>query len=41
MGTQLEFCDMENRYESNISYHLVCLGCGKIVDYVKQIPIPI
>ncbi len=40
---ELEFYDMENRYESNISHHLdlVCLGCGKIVDYVDQIPIPI
>src|SRR5208337_2319115 len=40
---ELEFYDMENRYESNISHHLdlVCLGCGKIVDYVEQIPIPI
>jgi Fur family peroxide stress response transcriptional regulator len=34
---------MDNRYESNVNHHLnlVCLGCGKIVDYVEQIPIPI
>jgi Fe2+ or Zn2+ uptake regulation protein len=40
---ELEFYDMENRYESNVTDHLdlVCLGCGKIVDYVEQIPIPI
>jgi Fur family transcriptional regulator, peroxide stress response regulator len=40
---ELDFYDMENRYESNISHHLdlVCLGCRKIVDYVEQIPIPI
>jgi Fur family peroxide stress response transcriptional regulator len=40
---ELDFYDMENRYESNVSHHLdlVCMGCGKIVDYVEQIPIPI
>jgi len=40
---ELEFYDMENRYESNVRHHLdlVCLGCGKIMDYVEQIPIPI
>jgi Fe2+ or Zn2+ uptake regulation protein len=40
---ELEFYDMENRYESNITDHLdlVCLGCGKIVDYVEEVPIPI
>jgi Fe2+ or Zn2+ uptake regulation protein len=40
---ELEFYDMENRYESNVTDHLdlVCLGCGKIVDYVEQAPIPI
>jgi Fur family ferric uptake transcriptional regulator len=40
---ELDFYCMENRYESNVSHHLdlVCLGCGKIVDYVEQIPIPI
>jgi Fur family peroxide stress response transcriptional regulator len=40
---ELDFYDMENRYESNVSHHLdlVCLGCGKIVDYVEQIPIPV
>jgi Fe2+ or Zn2+ uptake regulation protein len=40
---ELEFYDKENRYESNVRHHLdlVCLGCGKIMDYVEQIPIPI
>jgi len=40
---ELDFYDRENRYESNVSHHLdlVCLGCGKIVDYAEQIPIPI
>src|SRR5208282_3493076 len=35
---ELEFYDMENRYESNVTDHLdlICLGCGKIVDYVEQ-----
>lgn len=40
---ELEFYDMENRYESNVTDHLdlICLGCGKIVDYVEEVPIPI
>ena len=40
---ELEFYDMENRYESNVRHHLdlICMGCGKIMDYVEQIPIPI
>jgi len=40
---EIDFYDMDNRYESNVSHHLnlVCLGCGKIVDYAEQIPISI
>jgi Fe2+ or Zn2+ uptake regulation protein len=40
---ELEFYDMENRYDSNVTNHLnlVCLGCRKIADYVEQTPIPI
>lgn len=32
----LEFNEMENRYEANLSQHinLVCLRCGKISDYL-------
>jgi Fur family peroxide stress response transcriptional regulator len=31
---------MENRYESNVSDHLdlVCLGCGRIMNYDEPIP---
>ena len=37
----LEFDSMENRYEGNTSDHLnlVCVGCGKIEDYVKPLPV--
>jgi Fe2+ or Zn2+ uptake regulation protein len=37
----LEFDKMENRYEANFSHHLnlVCLGCGKILDYPKALPL--
>jgi Fur family transcriptional regulator, peroxide stress response regulator len=40
---ELEFYDMGNRYESNVTDHLdlVCLECGKIVDYVEEVPIPV
>jgi Fur family transcriptional regulator, peroxide stress response regulator len=32
---ELEFADMENRYEGNLSQHvnLVCVSCGRISDY--------
>jgi Fe2+ or Zn2+ uptake regulation protein len=40
---ELEFYDMGNRYASNVADHLdlVCLGCGKIVDDIEELPIPI
>jgi len=33
---ELEFDEMENRYEGNISQHinLVCVRCGRISDYM-------
>lgn len=33
---ELEFTEMENRYEGNTSHHinLVCTHCGKISDYM-------
>lgn len=32
---ELEFAEMENRYEGNLSHHinLICTRCGKISDY--------
>jgi Fur family peroxide stress response transcriptional regulator len=32
---ELEFYDMDNRYEANIANHLnlICMECGKIQDY--------
>jgi len=32
----LEFNEMDNRYEGNLSHHinLICLRCGKITDYL-------
>jgi hypothetical protein len=37
---ELEFYDMENRYESNVSDHinLVCTRCGKITDFTGNEP---
>jgi len=37
----LEFDKMENRYEGNTSDHLnlVCVGCGRIEDYIKPLPV--
>ena len=37
---ELEFYDMENRYESDVREHLdlICLGCGRIVNYDEPIP---
>lgn len=39
---ELEFCDRENRYESNIADHLdlVCRCCGSIEDYSGKVPLP-
>ena len=33
---ELEFNEMENRYEGNLAHHinLICTRCGKISDYV-------
>ncbi len=37
---ELEFYDRENRYESDVREHLdlICLGCGRIVNYDEPIP---
>jgi Fe2+ or Zn2+ uptake regulation protein len=39
---ELEFYEMENRYESNIDDHLdlICKGCGKIEDFQPGFPVP-
>jgi len=33
---ELEFNEMENRYEGNLAHHinLICTHCGKIADYM-------
>ncbi len=40
---EIEFYDMENRYEGNISNHLnlICMKCGKIQDFMEDLPIPL
>jgi Fur family peroxide stress response transcriptional regulator len=37
---ELEFYDMDNRYEANIYNHLnlICVECGKIQDYSGGLP---
>lgn len=37
---ELEFYDMENRYEGNTSHHLnlICLRCGGIRDFIEEMP---
>ena len=37
---ELEFYDMGNRYESDVTDHLdlICLRCGRIVNYDEPIP---
>jgi Fur family peroxide stress response transcriptional regulator len=37
---ELEYCDMDNRYEINVSDHinLVCTRCGKITDFTGNVP---
>ena len=32
---EMEFCDMDNRYEPNTANHLnfICVECGKIKDF--------
>lgn len=39
---ELEFCDMENRYEGNIADHLdlICQSCGAIEDYTGKMLLP-
>ena len=36
MVKALEFNEMENRYEGNLTHHinLICTQCGKISDYL-------
>jgi Fur family transcriptional regulator, peroxide stress response regulator len=38
---ELDFYDMENRYEANIGDHLnlVCLSCGKIQDFMEDLTV--
>jgi Fur family transcriptional regulator, peroxide stress response regulator len=38
---ELDFYDMENRYEANIGDHLnlVCLSCGKIQDFKEDLTV--
>jgi Fe2+ or Zn2+ uptake regulation protein len=40
---EIEFYDMEDRYEGNISNHLnlICMKCGKIQDFMEDLPIPL
>jgi Fur family peroxide stress response transcriptional regulator len=37
---ELEFYDMDNRYEANTDNHLnlICVECGKIQDYNDELP---
>jgi Fur family transcriptional regulator, peroxide stress response regulator len=39
-GKELEFYDMNNRYEANIANHLnlICVECGKIQDFKEGLP---
>jgi Fe2+ or Zn2+ uptake regulation protein len=39
---ELEFDDLDNRYEGDVSDHLnlVCKGCGKIEDFQAASPVP-
>ena len=39
---ELEFTDLDNRYEGDVSDHLnlVCRGCGKIEDFPAASPVP-
>jgi Fe2+ or Zn2+ uptake regulation protein len=39
---ELEFTDLDNRYEGDVSDHLnlVCRGCGKIEDFQAASPVP-
>jgi Fur family transcriptional regulator, peroxide stress response regulator len=37
---ELDFYDMDNRYEANTGDHLnlICLACGKIQDFMEGVP---
>lgn len=37
---ELDFYDMDNRYEANTADHLnlICLACGKIEDFMEGVP---
>src|SRR5512141_1522650 len=37
---ELDFYDMENRYEANTGDHinLICVACGKIQDFMEGVP---
>lgn len=37
---ELEFYDMDNRYDVNVSHHLnlICMECGKIEDFQGKLP---
>lgn len=37
---ELDFCNMDNRYEGNTEdhLHLICTQCGKIDDFVYDLP---
>jgi len=39
---ELDFYDMENRYEANTAEHLnlICIACGKIQDFTEGMPVP-
>ena len=39
---ELDFYDMENRYETNTAEHLnlICIACGKIEDVMEGMPVP-
>jgi Fe2+ or Zn2+ uptake regulation protein len=38
---ELEFYDMDNRYEANTANHLnlICVECGKIQDFREGLPV--
>ncbi|HMK42569.1 MAG TPA: Fur family transcriptional regulator [Dissulfurispiraceae bacterium] len=38
---EIEFYDMDNRYDINVSNHLnlICEKCGRIEDYVNELPL--
>jgi Fur family peroxide stress response transcriptional regulator len=38
---ELDFYDMDNRYEANTADHLnlICVNCGKIQDFMEDVPV--